>query len=275
MADKEEKKKARAEKKAQKKKEKENKKKKGQDGEEEDEEDEGSGKGLVIFVAILIALIWLVILGLLIKMDVGGFGSTVLYPVLKNVPVVNKILPEVKEDKYAKEDAQYTFATVDDAVKRIKELEAELAAAKSSGGVDSAHLAELEAQAIELKNYKENQKKFEEEKEKFYQEVVFSDKAPDIKEYKKYYESIQPQNAEAIYKQVVSQTTQDEQIKQYASTYASMKPAQAAGIFNTMTDNLALVGKILWAMDAASRGKILGAMNADTAAQVTRIMEPR
>ena len=54
-----------------------------------------------------------------------------------------------------------------------------------------------------------------------------------------------------------------------------MKPAQAAGIFNTMTDNLALVGKILWAMDAASRGKILGAMNADTAAQVTRIMEPR
>ena len=30
-----------------------------------------------------------------------------------------------------------------------------------SGGVDSAHLAELEAQAIELKTYKENQKKFE------------------------------------------------------------------------------------------------------------------
>ena len=72
-----------------------------------------------------------------------------------------------------------------------------------------------------------------------------------------------------------SKTTQDEQIKQYASTYASMKPAQAAGIFDTMTDNLALVGKILWAMDASSRGKILGAMNADTAAQVTRIMEPR
>ena len=146
MADKEEKKKAKAEKKAQKKKEKENKKKKGAEG--DDEEEEGSGKGLVVFVAILIALIWLVILGLLIKMDVGGFGSTVLYPVLKNVPVINKILPEVSEE-YAKEDAQYSFATVDDAVKRIKELEAQLAAAKSAGGVDSAHLAELEAQAIE------------------------------------------------------------------------------------------------------------------------------
>ena len=274
MADKEEKKKAKAEKKAQKKKEKENKKKKGAEGEEEEEEEEGSGKGLVIFVAILIALIWLVILGLLIKMDVGGFGSTVLYPLLKDVPVVNKILPEVSED-YAKEDAQYNFATVDDAVKRIKELEAELAAAKSSGGVDSARLAELEAQAIELQTYKNNQKKFEEDKEKFYQEVVFSDKAPDIKEYKKYYESIEPQNAEAIYKQVVNQTTQDEQIKAYASTYSSMKPAEAAGIFDTMTDNLGLVGKILWNMDASSRGKILGAMDAGTAAQVTKLMEPK
>ncbi|MCR4611479.1 MAG: hypothetical protein K5644_06245 [Lachnospiraceae bacterium] len=274
MADqdkKEEKKKKKAEKKEQKKKEKENKKKKGSEGDDDDEE-EGSGKGLVVFVAILIFLIWMVILGLLIKMDVGGFGSTVLYPILKNVPVVNKILPEVEE--YAKEDAQYSFASVEDAVKRIKELEAELAAAKSSGGVDSARLAELEAQAIELQTYKQNQQKFEEEKEKFYQEVVFSDKAPDINEYKKYYESIQPSNAEAIYKQVVEQTTQDEQIKQYASTYSSMKPAQAAGIFNTMTDNLALVGKILWAMDASSRGKILGAMNADTAAQITKIMEP-
>ena len=272
MADqdkKEAKKKAKAEKKAQKKKEKEAKK----NGTADDEEEEGgSGKGLVVVVAILIFIIWVVILGLLIKMDVGGFGSTVLYPKLKNVPVINKILPEVEE--YAKEDAQYNFASVEEAVKRIKELESELNAAKAAGGVDSAHLAELEAQALELKTYKENQAKFEEDKEKFYQEVVFSDKAPDIKEYKKYYETIQPSNAEAIYKQVVAQTTQDEQIQQYASAYASMKPAQAAGIFNTMTDNLGLVGKILWAMDASSRGKILGAMNADTAAQVTKIMEP-
>ena len=41
-----------------------------------------------------------------------------------------------------------------------------------------------------------------------------------------------------------------------------------------MTDNLSLVAKILNAMDSTSRGNILGAMNADTAAQVTKIMEP-
>ena len=122
--------------------------------------------------------------------------------------------------------------------------------------------------------YKTEQDKFEEEKEKFYEEVVFSDTAPDIEEYKSWYETIDAENAEVIYKQVVEQTTQDEQIKEYANTYSSMKAKEAAGIFDSMTDNLKLVAKILNAMDAQSRGDILGKMNPDTAAKVTKIMNP-
>ena len=157
---------------------------------------------------------------------------------------------------------------------KVKELEKELADAKASKDDSDAHVADLEAQSQELQNYKQNEAAFEEEKEKFYQEVVFSDKAPDISAYKEYYESIEPQKAEEIYKQVVEQTQENDEIKAYASTYSSMKPKQAAAIFNTMTDNLQLVGKILWAMDAQSRGNILGAMDADTAAAVTKLMEP-
>ena len=157
---------------------------------------------------------------------------------------------------------------------KTKKLQKELADAKASKDDSDAHVADLEAQSQELQNYKQNEAAFEEEKEKFYQEVVFSDKAPDISAYKEYYESIEPQKAEEIYKQVVEQTQENDEIKAYASTYSSMKPKQAAAIFNTMTDNLQLVGKILWAMDAQSRGNILGAMDADTAAAVTKLMEP-
>ena len=103
---------------------------------------------------------------------------------------------------------------------------------------------------------------------------MFSDTAPDIEEYKSWYETIDAENAEVIYKQVVEQTTQDEQIKEYANTYSSMKAKEAAGIFDSMTDNLKLVAKILNAMDAQSRGDILGKMNPDTAAKVTKIMNP-
>ena len=48
----------------------------------------------------------------------------------------------------------------------------------------------------------------------------------------------------------------------------------AAEIFNTMTDDLELVAKILQGMNASARGNILAEMNADTAAKVTEILNP-
>ena len=64
---------------------------------------------------------------------------------------------------------------------------------------------------------------FEKEKEKWYEDVVFSEDAPDISNYKEYYESIDAANAEVLYKQVVEQTLTDEQMDDYVKTYSSMK----------------------------------------------------
>lgn len=104
--------------------------------------------------------------------------------------------------------------------------------------------------------------------------LFFLTQAPDINEYKKYYESIDPQNAENLYKQVVEQQEKDDDMSDYVKAYSQMKPKQAAAIFDTMTDNLELVAKILSAMKADARGDILGNMNTDTAAKVTKLMEP-
>ena len=63
-------------------------------------------------------------------------------------------------------------------------------------------------------------------------------------------------------------------MEKYVLMYSSMKPKQAAAIFDTMTNDLKLVAKILKAMDADSSASILGAMNAETAAKLTKIMNP-
>ena len=242
---------------------------------DEFEEESGGGKAAVVFVTLMIIVIWIAILAVLIHFDVGGFGSTVMQPILKDVPYVNKILPKTEEEETkTKEDSKYTYKTVDEAVAYIKELEKELADAKESNSENDAYVADLEAQAAQWKEYKENEQKFEEEKAKFYKEVVFSDQAPDINEYKKYYESIDPQNAENLYKQVVEQQEKDDDMSDYVKAYSQMKPKQAAAIFDTMTDNLELVAKILSAMKADARGDILGNMKTDTAAKVTKLMEP-
>ena len=89
----------------------------------ESEEKEGS-KIVTVLVILFIILIWLAILVLCIKWDVGGFGSEVLQPVLKDVPVLNKILPKVEGEELIQDD-QYPYATLSEAVSRIKELETE------------------------------------------------------------------------------------------------------------------------------------------------------
>jgi len=267
------KKEQKAREKAEQKRNKKDAKKKGEENlDDEDEEPGTGGKAIVALVALVIIAIWLAIFALVIKMDVGGFGSTVMTPLLKNVPVLNKILPASEE--YAKEDSKYNYDTVADAVARIKELEAELKKAQDKADANQSQIADLQSAQQELQTYKDDQANFEKIKKEFDEKVVFGDKAPDINEYKKYYESIDSDNAAAIYKEVVEQQQADAEIKSYAQTYSQMKPKQAAAIFDTMTDNLSLVAKILNAMDSTSRGNILGAMNADTAAQVTKIMEP-
>jgi flagellar motility protein MotE (MotC chaperone) len=287
MADDEEKKDklSRKEKKELKKKQKEDAKKAKRAGKEgsaatstEDEEEETVGGGIAVaFAVILIIAVWLAIFGLLIKMDIGGFGSTVLYPVLKDVPIINKILPEgVDYGNSSKSDGSdsYNYSSISDAVTRIKELEKELKKANDQVSSDQSTIADLQSQVKELQTYKDNEANYEALKKKFDEEVVFSSNAPDINEYKKYYESIDPDNAQAIYKEVVEQQQDQSDLDDYVKAYSAMKPAQAASIFDTMTDNLSLVAKILNAMDSESRGKILGAMDQTTAAQVTKLMEP-
>ena len=238
------------------------------------EEETAGGKVAVFFVTLIIIIVWLAILALLIKWDVGGFGSQVLAPVLKDVPYVNKILPDSALEEISTEDSAYAFDSMDEAVAKIKELEIALAEAQSGNTENAEYITQLEAQAQELQKYKEDEAAFEQEKQSFCEDVVFSDVAPDIEEYKKYYESIDPANAEVLYKQVVEQTAADEKIDEYVKTYSSMKPKEAAAIFDTMTNNLKLVAEILENMDAQSRADILGKMDSNTAAKVTEIMKP-
>ena len=235
----------------------------------EGEESLGS-KIVLAIVTLLIILIWLAIIVVLIKFDVGGFGSTILRPIIKDIPYINMILPESDIE----DDAAYQFETIEDAVDRIKELEGMLDASLGTNSTDAQTIAELKAQIEELQKYKDEQDYFEGIKEKFYEEVVYAENGPGEEAFQKYYASMNPTTAEYLYKQVVVQLEESKEIQEYALTYAQMKPKQAAGIFEEMSKNLELVAKILGAMNTEQRGEILGVMDPKIAAQLTKIMNP-
>lgn len=238
--------------------------------------DEESGGVSVFVVTTLIVIVWLAILCLLIKLDVGGFGSGVLYPVLKDIPVINKILPTVSETgtEELTEEEYGGYSSLKDAVEYIKELELELQRAQSSNADSSEELENLKAEVARLKTFEDNQVEFQRIKNEFYDEVVYAENGPGAEEYKKYYESIDPTTAEYLYKQVVQQIEESSEVREYAQAYSEMKPKEAASIFESMTDNLSLAARILSVMTAEDRGKILGAMDPATAAKITKIMDP-
>lgn len=239
-------------------------------------EGEEAGSGSVFLVTFVIVLIWIGILCLVVKLDLGGFGSNVLTPVLKDVPVLNLILPKNTQTEVSEEEAvNYGgYTSLQEAVDYIKELELELERVKSSNTENDEEVSQLKAEIERLKTFETSQLEFQKIKTEFYEEVVYADKGPGIEEYQKYYESMDPATAEYLYKQVVARTEESDEIKDYAQAYSEMKPKQAAAIFEDMTDNLELAARILGAMDAADRGKILGAMDAEIAAKITKIMDP-
>ena len=195
-------------------------------------------------------------------------------PILKDVPVLNRILPGNSVTETTNSGAYGGYTSLQDAVDQIKSLELQLEQIQNASSAKDEELDQLKAEVLRLKEFENQQVEFQRIQKEFYDEVVYSDKGPGAEEYKKYYESMDPATAEYIYKQVVTQLQESQEVQDYAAAYSAMKPKQAAAIFEQMTNNLDLAARILKVMSADDRGAILGAMNSEVAAKITKIMDP-
>lgn len=237
----------------------------------EDEE----GNGLFTFLAtVFIVALWIGIFCVLVKLDVGGLGTKVMTPLIQDIPVLNLILPGDHVTETDDSESYGGYSSLREAVDQMKKLELELERAQSGSLSKDEEIASLKAEVLRLKEFEEKQVEFQRIKTEFYEEVIYAENGPGEEAYRKYFEAMDPATAEYLYKQVVTQLEEDQEIEDFARGYSEMKPKQAAEIFNTMTDNLDLVARILGVMNAEDRGKILGVMDAEVAARVTKIMDP-
>lgn len=238
-------------------------------------DDDGDSNGFVTFIAtVFIVILWIAVICAIIKLDIGGFGSSVMSPLLKDVPVVNKILPKNSLTMTNDPDSYGGYSSLQEAVDQIKSLELQLEQVQTSNSAKDEQIAALNAEVARLQEFEKKQVEFQRIRTEFYEEVVYSDKGPGAEEYRKYYEEIDPTTAEYLYKQVVTQLQESSEIQDYVQTYSEMKPQQAAAAFEEMTDNLSLVAKILKNMNAEDRAKILDAMDSEVVAKLTKIMDP-
>lgn len=241
------------------------------------EEDLGldEGNGLVTFGAtVLIVALWIAVVCVIVKLDIGGFGSSVLAPILKDVPVLNMILPDSGQTETTDPGSYGGYSSLPDAVAYIRQLELELEQVRTASNAKDADMERLMAENQRLSEFEQRAVEFQRIQQEFYEEVVYAENGPGAEEYRKWYEEMDPATAEALYKQVVVQLEESKEVQEYAAAYSSMEPKDAAKIFDNMTDNLALVAKILNAISVEARGEILAAMDTEVAARLTKIMDP-
>lgn len=238
-----------------------------------DEQIDGTNASVVV-VTIFIILIWLGILCLLVKMDVGGFGSNVLTPMLKDIPVINKILPTETGTESTKDKSYNGYNSIKEAVDQLAEQEKKLEQLQNTNAAYSEQIEALKAEVQRLKTFEDNQVKFQQIKEQFYEEVVYAENGPGAEAYREYYEEMDPTTAESLYKQVIQEQAVSGKMKDYVATYSNMDAAKAASILGAMTDNLDLAADILSNLPASTRGSIMGEMDPAVAARITKIMNP-
>ena len=206
----------------------------------------------------------------LIKFDVGGFGSSVMRPIFKDVPVINKILPEAGNDEISSDD--YPYKNLAEAIDYIKDLERQLDSLKNSQTDSGTQIADLEAEIARLKTFEEAMAEFEKQKKEYYDDSALS-----YDNYKRFYEEIEPDYAAELYKQVAEKYLYDEQYKELADAYTAMKPAKAAATMYEMTGNMEVIVAILKMMESEDRAAILNALSdidAVYCAKITVLLAP-
>ena len=237
------------------------------------DEEKAGGKLLSAVLIFMIIIVWLAAMVILIKLDVGHFRSRILRPVLKDVPVINMILPAASDDEAANETS-LPYKNLAEALAQIDALNATVAADQEKIQSMTEQIQEKDNEIVRLKGFEDDQERFVQLKNEFYNEVVYGNSAPDADTYIKWYESIDPDAAEEIYRQVVAQQQASSEIKDLATTYAEMEPASAAKILETMKGDLDTVTKIMQEMASSDRAEIMAEMDPDFAANITKKLMP-
>lgn len=245
---------------------------KNKDAENENQE-KGEGVGAkigTILLVILIIAVWIGIFALLIKMDVGGIGTT-LRPLIKDVPVLNLVLPDPTDDMLIAEN-NYPYKNIQEAIEVIKGLEVRNDELSSEIDKQQRTIMELQNEIARLKVFEEDQLAFEERVKRFDVNVVYNSNAPDIEEYKKYYEEINPETAEEIYRQVIEQLQYDGLIQEKANLLKNMKPGNAAKALEEMTADIEYTCKVLLCMKTDEATAIMDKMDTLFVARIIQTM---
>jgi len=238
--------------------------------------EKSDNKLVTIIFAVLTILVWLTIFCVMVKLDVNGFGSKIMYPIFKDVPIINLILPEATDEQLVSEE-NLPYKNLSEAIDYIKELELQIQGYQEENIEQESQITDLQAEVARLQDFETDWLAFQQEREEYYQEVVLGNGSEMMSSFQKWYENMDSETAEKIYRQVIERFEQLKLDEEFVSTFEEMDAEQAAAIFVEMSGDLDTVVKILRSVNTDTRSAILSALAADDAvlaAKLTQLLAP-
>lgn len=219
-----------------------------------------------IIVIIIIICIILISIGIIIRFNLGNLTEKYLRHSLQDVPILNNILPIIDEniDKYEN-------LSKEELLKEISSLENQLEEKENNNSSYQNTVKRLNTEIKRLKEIEEQQLQFKAEKEEFNRRIA----TENSESFVDFFESIYPEIAAEIYKELLGEELEIQEIKQYAEPFQTMDPSSAASVIEEMIiTDMDLVVLIFNNIDSEQQAAIIEEMHPEEAARLLKSLAP-
>ncbi|MDR2182789.1 MAG: hypothetical protein LBE55_01310 [Clostridiales bacterium] len=224
------------------------------------------GKTGLIVMLVIIALI----LGFiaLVAFNVFGLRDNMLYPLLRNVPLVGEMIPA---PAYAEADAQDLAAAMAELETEAQNLLAENALLEAQVENLTGMVEALESEVAHLEGFAYAYNQFLVYREAFYRDLAMEN--PDA--FLNFFETTQPELAQELFLTLALARDYDERWSNYLASWSNMHHVQVAMVIESMlTTDMRLIVDVMRDLPEPFRGNILNSMAPESAAAVLRQSEP-
>ena len=223
-----------------------------------------SKAGLIVLLT-LIALI--IIFIMMVAFNVFGLRYNMLYPLLRNIPVIGTLVPDAP-----------AAAVEDDIIVALANLETETRALATQNASLEAELEiltgmieQLERENARLAEFEAVHQQFISDRETFYRNLALEN--PDA--FMIFFETMHPVLAEEMFARLASEQIDIERWRNYLASWSNMHPAQVAMVIESMlTTDMRLIVDVMLELPEPFRGTVLNALTPESAGAVLRQMEP-
>lgn len=214
-----------------------------------------------------------------VKNNVNGLADR-LRPRIKNIPVLNLALPgEPEEDDPEKLTHEQLVIKYNEYRQKNKELKKSLDEANSTIDELNKKLASimdeeaiLEENRQTLDKITSEKKNIDDEKKQLSEMIARGD----TEGFREYFEKVDKETAEEIYKEIVEKEALEEEKKALGKSFASMEPERAAQVLAELykKDKEVLLD-IFEGLKTSAGASILSEMDPQTAAEITKMLADR